>query len=126
MTEGTRLSVQTYYDLLVRTSREGGFPAVDGKQSCRYRMDDGRRCAVGWAIPDEAYSPSIEGKVVDHDEMPAEVLNAIEAAVPGLGLADFAQIQRLHDGMRHDWDHSRFVARLNRMGCFKQVAQAEA
>jgi hypothetical protein len=29
---------------------------ADGTRSCRYRMDDGRRCAVSIFIPDYAYS----------------------------------------------------------------------
>lgn len=28
---------------------------------CTYRGDNGRKCAVGWLIPDENYSPAIEG-----------------------------------------------------------------
>ncbi len=33
--------------------------------SCRYRAPDGSKCAVGCLIPDELYTPSMEGQVID-------------------------------------------------------------
>lgn len=31
---------------------------------CRYRDDEGRKCAIGQIIPDELYDPAIEGAVL--------------------------------------------------------------
>ncbi len=36
----------------------------DSMLRCRYRTDDGLRCAVGCLIPDEVYTPAIEGVTV--------------------------------------------------------------
>jgi hypothetical protein len=35
--------------------------AVDENRQCLYRTEDGRKCAIGALIPDEAYSPICEG-----------------------------------------------------------------
>lgn len=32
---------------------------------CKYRAEDGSRCAIGCLIPDSEYDPEIEGKSVD-------------------------------------------------------------
>ena len=32
--------------------------------ACMYRGANGRRCAIGWCIPDEKYDPNFEGKNV--------------------------------------------------------------
>ena len=31
---------------------------------CRYRSPDGCRCSIGFLIPDELYSPKIEGQPI--------------------------------------------------------------
>ena len=36
----------------------------DGKPGCAYHGDKGRKCAVGWLIPDEKYEARIEGRGV--------------------------------------------------------------
>jgi hypothetical protein len=35
--------------------------AMDDKLTCMYRNDDGLKCAIGCLIPDELYTPDIEG-----------------------------------------------------------------
>lgn len=65
---------------------------VDG---CAYRGDDGRKCAVGCLIPDELYSPHMEGKTI----MGEEVYTVLQE----LGLMDgnkgklLGDLQFLHD-----------------------------
>jgi len=39
-------------------------PLVPQNITCAYRGDGGRKCAIGFLIPDERYSPNIEGKGV--------------------------------------------------------------
>lgn len=35
-----------------------------GTDQCLYRGPDGTRCAIGWLIPEDKYSPDIEGKFI--------------------------------------------------------------
>lgn len=60
--------------------------------TCKYRMFSGRRCGIGWSIPDDLYHQDMETKPVDMlierwDELPFAHLD-----VDGLDL-----IQRAHD-----------------------------
>lgn len=44
-----------------------GNPAFDKDAGgCRYRTEDGMKCAAGFLIPDEDYDPEMEGKSADH------------------------------------------------------------
>ncbi len=44
---------------------EGHGPSVmDNGPRCRYRGKDGAKCAVGVLIPDESYTPSMEGSAL--------------------------------------------------------------
>jgi hypothetical protein len=39
---------------------------MDGSRACRYRMDDGRRCAVGVFLEGKVYRYSMEGSDIYH------------------------------------------------------------
>lgn len=58
---------------------------------CAYRGNAGRRCAVGWLIPDEIYESSIEGGAVD----------SLEWVLSPLGLwrfkGELSSLQHCHD-----------------------------
>lgn len=41
----------------------------DGVVSCAYRDPQGRKCAVGWMIPDEYYHPALENKLASSPEV---------------------------------------------------------
>lgn len=61
----TGLTAQEYYDLLVETSANGGFPVFTttkrfGKRYT-YRTRDKRMCPVGRIIPDEVYTRKFGG-----------------------------------------------------------------
>ena len=55
---------QEMFNLVVQTLmvKQHGRRAVDGKGSCRYRASNGDKCAFGVLIPDDLYSPTMEGK----------------------------------------------------------------
>jgi len=58
---------QEIYDKVLTHLRRQGRAAVaieDGEPSCRYRDGLGGMCAVGCLIPDEVYTPEIEGEGV--------------------------------------------------------------
>ncbi len=44
-------------------------PGGDGAASCAYRDPQGRKCAVGWMIPDENYHPGLENKLASSPEV---------------------------------------------------------
>lgn len=120
-----KLTKQQYLDLLVTTSKQGGFPAVSEREECAYRSDDGKRCAVGLILPDAFYdSHNLEGStVVDiADEFPE-----VEEFFPaGLAVKDMREIQNCHDTIAQGidyrinrvWSHDRFVYELLGCACF--------
>lgn len=99
---------QEYLELLIKTSAEGGFPAIDYDGVCSYRAPDGRRCAVGLVIPDDVYSEDMEGDNVldisdDYD---------LGELVEGVNLMQLHGLQKSHDSLasQETWDHNKFVA----------------
>lgn len=70
-----------------------------GKAFCRYRAADGRRCAIGFILPDELYCERLEGLAVNDL---AHTLNSIErgrrfAALLYRDLELLTVLQRMHD-----------------------------
>lgn len=63
-----------------------------GSPACCYCTADGRKCAVGRYIPDEKYTPGIEGFAVSKDE----VLTRIKTTLI-LPLRFWRDLQRWHD-----------------------------
>lgn len=47
----------------------------EDKENCLYRSSEGLKCAIGCLIPDELYTPKLEGITVDH--LPENILNFI-------------------------------------------------
>lgn len=62
---------------------------------CAYRGEGGRRCAAGWVIPDERYSPNLEGA-------PANSLALTEAIGQGAPHFLIHRLQRVHDTASRD------------------------
>jgi hypothetical protein len=54
---------------LIRTAKAGllaqGAHSLRALAVCAYRGDGGRKCGVGFLIPDERYSPRLEGVLAD-------------------------------------------------------------
>lgn len=117
------MTKQEYYDLLVRTSAEGGFPSMEGGR-CRYRTDTGRRCAVGLLIPDEMYEPGME---TNNAYWLERRFPQVQAVFPDEMDADeLRRVQTVHDELAQDlgWDHQSFVANLNTLHCFVDVVKS--
>ncbi len=126
------MTKQEYYDLLVKTSAEGGFPSLrddrerslnkgsDPSVNCAYRGQNGRKCAFGLLIPDDCYAKTMEGK---HAGAVIENFK-LQAVVPeGLDKSNLLDIQSIHDSESGYacWNHGQFVTRLNRHHCFGDV-----
>lgn len=52
---------QQIFDTVATHLLDQGKPALDAEGFCRYRTESGLMCAVGCLIPDEKYTPKIEG-----------------------------------------------------------------
>src|SRR5690606_37517326 len=80
---------------------------VDGEKECRYRGPDGLKCAVGHIIPDELYTPDLEGKLFARDGQPIECFNEIAAKLELTrdNVLLLAALQDIHDFSEpHEWE----------------------
>ncbi|MBN3756034.1 hypothetical protein G3N95_24040 [Paraburkholderia sp. Tr-20389] len=54
------LSAQDVFDIVATAMlRQNARATADGVK-CMYRAPDGKRCAIGWLVPDEVYEKSLE------------------------------------------------------------------
>lgn len=98
---------QALFDRAVKGLASQGFEPsfLPGGDTCAYRGEDGKRCAVGHLMPDEAYRPEMEGRNIrDLVEDMGFDLTRLAGAPPALGeaeqgeLADFLLfLQGCHD-----------------------------
>ncbi|MGF6978989.1 hypothetical protein QFZ94_007504 [Paraburkholderia sp. JPY465] len=55
------LDAQDVFDIVAwHLLRQNAQATLPGTAKCMYRAPDGKRCAIGWLLPDEVYSPSLE------------------------------------------------------------------
>jgi hypothetical protein len=59
-------SNQEIFNLVYTKLAAQGCPSVDDKGMCRYRGPNGTKCAAGYLISEENYSPDLEGLRVDN------------------------------------------------------------
>lgn len=114
------MNKQEYYDLLVKTSLEGGFPAIErSSNSCKYRSSNGKKCAVGIIIPDNVYEKRFEGRSIN------QILKHYcfdQSWIPdGIRISDLKNIQILHDCNTDNWNHNYFIRCLNSLPCFSEI-----
>jgi len=73
---------------------------------CSYRGLEGHKCAIGWCIPDEIYSPEMEGRSVDRllDEQVYSGLFAqeIRDLFAKIDTATLSFLQSCHDSSLRD------------------------
>ncbi len=102
---------QYVFNRVVKHLREQKIPSVEGS-ACKYRGPNGVKCAIGIFIPDEKYTPDLEGRSATSDE----VLAVLPKKVKNLD-ADFlhAVQYRLHDDV--DINPEDFL------GCFEETAK---
>ena len=68
---------------------------------CKYRTEEGLRCAVGCLIPDHLYSPNLEGKKVEKEEF-TPILKALGIRPDNVGF--LSALQSIHDySFVSDW-----------------------
>lgn len=72
-----------------------GGPAIQARahgMECRYRTASGRKCAAGQLIPDDMYSPLLEGLTVSPGVRPGVLIVEL-----GYDTRFVMDLQRLHD-----------------------------
>ncbi|MEN7527884.1 hypothetical protein [Cupriavidus sp. DL-D2] len=83
---------QELFDIALTNLRRQRVCSIVGDE-CRYRGENGARCAVGWAIPDEKYRRVFEGldvgQLIDQNRLPEELR--------GVNYQLAQEIQRAHD-----------------------------
>lgn len=96
------VSRQQTFDRVARHLLRQGRPSVTAPlgepRSPAYRGDDGCMCSAGCLIPNEMYSPEMEGRSVSDDQPAGEAIAAL-----GHDLELVQQLQLLHDGMVDTW-----------------------
>lgn len=84
------MTSQEAFDIVLKNLREQGVASYRNG-SCRFRGCDGGKCAVGWLIPDDEYSPEMDAywEVVETRERVAKNL--------GLDVELLVDMQLAHD-----------------------------
>jgi len=87
---------QEVFDKIYLHLIEQGRKSVNSDGRCQYRSPDGDKCAIGCLIPDELYTPELEGNGVS---MPIieDVLNKIYPDMTDEDLLFLLDLQDLHD-----------------------------
>lgn len=91
---------QQTYDTVARFIYDQGKPAYDGGD-CRYRTEDGCKCAAGCLIPDDQYTAEMENVVIDpyYKEGPSAEFHQAARCLYDLGhdLRLVSMLQNAHD-----------------------------
>lgn len=116
---------QQIFDAVVEHFIKQGAPAViqhgASEITCCYRTPDGLKCAIGALIPDELYTPEMEGAAA------LVVLRVYPLAGKAVGLSKsneklFEALQEAHDAAATDtYGNSAFLPRL--WVCMRRVAE---
>lgn len=95
------MNKQEVFDKIVNHMLTQNAKAHDVKGMCMYRGEEGRMCAVGCLITDEAYSPDIEKNAADTEEVLQALRNSgidIDPWSPSNTDTQFLyEIQQIHD-----------------------------
>ena len=104
------MTPQEIFDTVVTHLRGMEKPSAYGDGSCAYRGMDGAKCAAGVLIPDEIYSPEMEGCPVEN--FPAKDFGK---SLPDWFVKNSYLIQRFQ--WEHDcecnWDETGFCGECN-------------
>lgn len=97
------MTAQEIFDKVINHLLQQGGPALnynyDDDPVCRYRSNNGLKCAVGCLIPDDQYDPLMEGKGVMVTSPPSDPLNYWIAKYYEPHRDLLAALQSLHDNI---------------------------
>jgi len=97
MTHKTFSSPQEIFDYVTPLLfAQGERSMLEGGTTCAYRGVDGMRCVIGFMIPDDLYTPALEG----NSAMGVEITNVLSTVITtDLDLCVFlSDLQDVHDG----------------------------
>jgi hypothetical protein len=105
MIEGIN-TTQDLFDHIVRhlfkQHAKSLYTDVNGSSRCKYRGEEGRKCAVGCVIDDSIYDPSMEHK--DIYALMVEIRKSIGRELFSSDFGVLTNLQGVHDGaMVHEW-----------------------
>jgi len=130
---------QEIFDIGAKHLLAQGVKACNEDDSqCAYRGQDGTKCAFGIFIPDEAYSPEIEGLGVEticsaedrgmsisRREACARVVEAVPELQHQYSRYLFSRLQGVHDGSSpHNWP--KWLSNLAAEFCLSAACVTEA
>jgi hypothetical protein len=110
------LTLQQVFDkaathLLKQGERSEGYLDIDESELvCMYRGPEGRMCAVGALISDEAYSTALEGKRTSSEHVRAALKESgcpVDPTAGGL----YVRLQQIHDAAPESEWKTRLAAR---------------
>lgn len=113
---------QEYLEMLVRAAHDGTFPSLnETRRECRYRNQEGKRCAIGLIIPDEVYAPAWEGETVHG--LPQILRTLLKILLPDMTADELQSVQLLHDQHamgKEGWNTEQFITDLRQLPCFRK------
>ncbi|MGI9297846.1 MAG: hypothetical protein ACR2QC_08100 [Gammaproteobacteria bacterium] len=122
------ISLQQYYDELIRAAGDGTFPGTMSEENNYCTMRRVRenktvaKCAIGIRLPEHVLDQ------LEEDELLHEEVTEIDEAIitkyfpTELSLEDISDIQSSHDtASEFGWDRSKFIHMINGLGCFDGV-----
>ncbi|MFP4891261.1 hypothetical protein [Paraburkholderia sp. EG304] len=112
------LDTQDVFDVVAwHLLRQNAQATLPNTARCMYRAPDGKRCAIGWLIPDDVYVSNIEFfGVRDLVELFSEQPHAVEfAKFLSSHMLLLRDLQGMHDARApHEWPMTlRSIARLH-------------
>lgn len=63
MADVSTFTAQELFDFCATAIINQGVPSITERGLCKYRSPDGNKCAIGHLIPDDKYSPRMEGSL---------------------------------------------------------------
>lgn len=85
---------QAYLGLKSQGFKRSGIVDEDGSFNCLYKMNDNLKCAIGWIIPDDKYSPKLDECHIQ------EVLELVGFDATDAEIQFCAYLQAAHDGSK--------------------------
>ena len=97
------LPLQSLFDKITTHLLKQNQPAVSPNDGCKYKTDDGLKCAIGCLIDDQHYNPNFEG-------LTPECFISPSASNPELSLGIFQAVvdsQQITFDVNHEMEEKR-------------------
>lgn len=113
-------SLQEIYDTAVAGLASQEFKPSYSTNSCQYRDANGRKCAIGHCIPEDIYSPAMEGRsivnLISRDSIyEGPFALQIRHLFAGISTSNLDNLQACHDSALREngvFDENGFPERL--------------